>query len=426
MLKVLVISYFWPPAVRASMHWQFDMVRYFRNYNIEPIVLTVENETFDTKRDYSLLKNFPSDIKVIKTYSWEPFNLYRKVNKIDKDKQLVSSETISLKNKSLMHRFSIWIRMNLFIPDARLGWYPYAVSKMKKYLQKNKIDAIVSIGPPHSSHLIAMSLSKNFKIPFYPVFEDPWLDIVYYKNFKRSKITLAIDGKFEKSVLEQATNVIFVTKSMEEDYHNKYDFVKNKSYVLYWGYNEDVFNDIKYPFKPDGEFWIVHTGNLFDYQNPAKFWEVINKKINDGMNIKLKFSGTISPVIYDELKKNNLLERTDLLGYIPYNEMLGYICSSDLLLVCPTEKRHVPGKLFEYLRSGKPIIAFGNDNKEVNDILQYCKAGRLYSYDDITENIFDELRKYNTDLGKVKKFNRSSICENFSSILKSQNTKKNI
>lgn len=406
------------------MHWQFDMVKNFRNYGIEPIVLTVKDETFDTKRDATLLKDFPADIQIIKTDAFEPFNIYRKVNRIEQGKQLVSSETISLKNKSLMHKLSIWIRMNIFIPDARVGWYPYAVSKMKNYLKQNKIDAILSVGPPHSSHLIGLRLSKKYNIPFFPVFEDPWLDIIYYKNFKRSKLTLLIDGYFEKSVLQSAKKVFFVTKSMQEDYIQKYNFLRDKSDVYYWGYNESAFNDIEFPQKNKEEFWIVHTGNIFDYQNPKKFWKLIKKKIDEGLNIKLKFSGTVSPVIYDELSNNDLKDRTEFLGFIPYNRMLGYICSSDLLMVCPTEKRHVPGKLFEYLRSRKPIIAFGNDNEEVQEILEKCNAGKLYTYDDIDDNLFENIRKYNTQIDLVKKFARESICRDLSNVITSQITKK--
>lgn len=405
------------------MHWQFDMVKNFRKFGIEPIVLTVTDETFDTKRDATLLKDFPPDIQIIKTNAFEPFNIYRKVNRIEQGKQLVSSETISLKNKSLMHRLSIWIRMNIFIPDARIGWYPYAVSNMKKYLKENKIDAILSVGPPHSSHLIGLRLSKKYNIPFFPVFEDPWLDIIYYKNFKRSKLTLLVDGYFEKSVLQAAKKVFFVTRSMQEDYIKKYDFLKDKSAVYYWGYNESAFNDIEFPDKNPNEFWIVHTGNIFDYQNPKKFWELIKKKIDEGMNIKLKFSGTVSPAIYDELVNNNLLERTEFLGFIPYNKMLGYICSSDLLMVCPTEKRHVPGKLFEYLRSGKPIVAFGNDNGEVQEILEKCNAGKLYTYDKIDENLFEIVGQYSTDIDLVKKYARESICKDLSNVITSQITK---
>ena len=118
--------------------------------------------------------------------------------------------------------------MNLFIPDARVGWYFPAVKEGNKYLGNEKVDAIVSVGPPHTTHLVGKKLSSRFKIPHIPVFIDPWVDISYYKNFKRSRITLSIDNRLEKSVLKNAAEIVFVTETMKDDYVKKYPFIKRK------------------------------------------------------------------------------------------------------------------------------------------------------------------------------------------------------
>ncbi len=154
----------------------------------------------------------------MKSNAWEPFNIYRKFLGKKKDEPLIASETISLTNKSFKHRLSIWIRMNLFIPDARIGWYFSAVKAGKKFINENKHDAIVTIGPPHSAHLIGKRLSRKFKIPHIPVFIDPWTNIIYYKDFKRSKPTLKIDNYLEKKVLKNASKIIFITNTMKVDY----------------------------------------------------------------------------------------------------------------------------------------------------------------------------------------------------------------
>jgi hypothetical protein len=185
MKRVLFITYFWPPSGKASLHWPLDIIRHLPKDEIEPIILTVDEETF-TPKDESLLIKVDPNWKVLKSKALEPFNLYRTFIGKKKNEKLSSAETISLDNKSLTHRISVWIRLNLFIPDARVGWYFTAFSKAKEYVRQNKIDAIVSIGPPHSSHLIGLKLSKNFSIPHIPVLIDPWVDIIYYKNFKKN------------------------------------------------------------------------------------------------------------------------------------------------------------------------------------------------------------------------------------------------
>ena len=100
----------------------------------------------------------------------------------------------------------------MFVPYARVGWNYTAIRKAKDFLKNNKVDSIVSVGPPHSSHLIGLNLSKKFSIPHFPVLIDPWVDIIYYKNFKRNPLTLKLDNHFEKSIMQNAKKVIFVNK----------------------------------------------------------------------------------------------------------------------------------------------------------------------------------------------------------------------
>ena len=187
MRRVLFISYFWPPSVKASLHWPLKMIKYLPEFGWQPSVLTVEQDTFSSK-DESLLNEIDKNLEVLKAKSFEPFNLYKKFTGRQNYEQLIASETISTVNKGITHLISIWVRMNLFVPDARIGWYYSAVKKGSAYLVKERIDAIITIGPPHSTHLVGMKLSKKFKIPHIPVFIDPWVDIIYYKEFKRTNL----------------------------------------------------------------------------------------------------------------------------------------------------------------------------------------------------------------------------------------------
>ncbi len=412
MKKVLFITYYWPPSGKASLHWPLDIMNHIQNLGWLPVVLTTKDETF-TQRDDSLLKKVNPEWTVIKAKALEPFNLYKKFIGKKPEEKLIASETISLENKSLDHKISIWIRMNLFIPDARIGWYLPAVREAKKYLKKEKLDAIVSIGPPHTTQLVGKKLSENFGTPFFPVFIDPWVDISYYRNFKRSKLTLSIDNQFEKSVVEKAKKVIFVTESMKDDYIKKYPQIKDKSYVLYWGYNEEDFRDLPLnPLPKEGNLRIiVHAGNIFDYQNPEMLWKEIRRRIDSGEKFKIKFIGTVSPLIKQSIKNHDLESITEYLGFLPYKEMLSELSKADYLLVCATEKRHVPGKLFEYLRIGKPIIAFGDDNIEVENILQKSGLGRLYRYDEEVKEIFDSKTNEEINTELIKRFDRKAIAD---------------
>jgi len=431
MKKLLFITYFWPPSGKATLHWPLKIIKHLPENNWQPTVLTAEEDTFSHK-DESLLQEISPDLKVFKAKAIEPFEIYKKFTGKKKNDPLIASETVSEENQSFAHKLSVWIRFNLFIPDARVGWYFSAVPEGKKILNEFKFDAIVSLGPPHTTHLVGFRLSKIFNLPFVPVLIDPWVDIVYYKTARRSKSSVRFDNYLEKKILSHASRVIFVTKSTQEDYIKKYSFIKEKSYVLYWGFNEENFQmeDLsgKALAKTDGKWKmedgkkeevLVHAGNIFDYQNPKELWKRIRKEIDGGRKFKLKFIGTVSPLIKKEVEKNNLSEVTEYLGFLPYLKMLEELKKSTYLLVCTTEKRHVPGKLFEYLRAGKPILAFGDDNEEVKNIIEEANAGMIFKYDEDCNEFFKKADSFHTDQNVIKKYDRKIIAEEFAHVISS-------
>lgn len=416
MKNVLFITYYWPPSGKASLHWPLKIIKHLPNYGWLPLVLTVDEDTF-SQQDSTFNKDIPEEVKVVRAKSYEPFDVYKRLTGKDKDEQLIASETISKKNKSLTHRLSIWIRMNLFIPDARVGWYFPSVKMGSGLLRKEKIDAIVSIGPPHTTHLVGKKLASKFKLPHVPVFIDPWTDIAYYKEFKRNSLTRKIDNHLEKLVLQNSKAIVFVTKTMCIDYEKKYPSIENKTNVLYWGFSEEEFQGIEQKIKSDDEKVIVHAGNIFSYQNPIGFWQQIKKEIDAGNKLKLKFIGTVDPTIVESINNAGIAKYTEYLGFVPYKQMLEEICNADFLLVCATEPRHVPGKLFEYLRAGKPIIAFGNDNNEVREILTNANAGMMFGYDDSGKEFFRSYSNMKTSMEFVKEFERKEISKEISNLL---------
>lgn len=308
--------------------------------------------------------------------------------------------------------------MNLFIPDARVGWYFPSLKAGTSLLEKEKVDAIVSIGPPHTTHLIGKKLAAKFNIPHVPVFIDPWTDIAYYKDFKRNLLTKRIDNHLEKSVLENSKAIVFVTKTMCEDYEKKYPSIKSKTNVLYWGYSEEDFRPPPSRFpKEGGAEVLLHSGNIFDYQNPKLFWKTLKNEITRGRELIIKFIGTVAPEIKQSVEDTNLTPYTEYKGFLPYKEMLNEMMNADYLLVCTSEPRHVPGKLFEYLRAGKPIVAFGDNNLEVKSILANANAGMMFRYSESGEEFFKSHSNLKVDVEYVKQFERKRIADIFKEIL---------
>ena len=414
MKKVLLITYYWPPSGSASSHWPLAIAKHLPKFGWEPIILTIDEENFSTK-DFSLLKTVPEGIEVIRSKANDPFSFYKSFIGKNKNDSLSSSEVISTENKSLRHRIAIWIRMNLFVPDARVGWYFSATKMISKYLESNKIYSVITIGPPHSAHLIGHYIFKKYKIPFYPVLIDPWVNIIYYKNFKRSKLTLWLDNYLERRVLLDSTNSIFVTKTSESDYIKKYNFLNDKTSVLSWGYNEEDFKNLKQKRKSYSV--ILHAGNIFDYQNPKYLWKAISAERKKGIDLRLKFIGTVSPAIKKEIEKENLTQVTEYAGFLPFKEIHEEMLNADYLLVCASEPRHVPGKLYEYLRAEKPIIAFGDNNPEVDGMIMEGNSGKLFPYNYSKKDIFSIVNRCKPDIKTSKKYSRLTITKELANLL---------
>ncbi len=416
MNNVLFISYFWPPSGKASLHWPLFVIKHLPKHRWKPSVLTVDEDSF-SHTDESLLREVDPSMTVLKTAANEPFDLYRTFLGKKSDAPLIASETISLTNTDWKHRLAIWIRMNLFVPDARIGWYFSAVRGAMDIIARERPQAIVSIGPPHSSHLIGKRLSTQYGIPHIPVLIDPWVDIVYYRDFTRSAPTRALDNYFERSTFRHASEIIFVTQSSREDYLKKYPWIAEKSSVLYWGFNEEQFVHAPPRRRETETETILHAGNIFDYQNPPGLWKNIRSAIDGGKKLRLRFVGTVSPAIRASVRAAGLEPHTDYRGFLPYEEAVAEMLAAQYLIVCATEKRHVPGKLFEYLRTGNKIIAFGNDNAEVANILRRANAGIVLPYDYDGNDLFAALADVSPQPSAAAEYSRETIAGKLAAIL---------
>jgi glycosyltransferase involved in cell wall biosynthesis len=162
----------------------------------------------------------------------------------------------------------------------------------------------------------------------------------------------------------------------------------------------------------------LHAGNIYDHQNPKNLWTTLRKEIANGRNLKIVFIGTVSPGIRRSLIEAELLDNTEFKGFLLYKDMIEELSRASYLLVCASEKRHVPGKLFEYLRSGKPILAFGDGNEEVQRILEETRAGMIFPLTSNAGEFFEQLQRFQTDSNIVRRFDRKEISGGLAKILR--------
>ena len=385
MKKVLIITYYWPPIGGAGVQRWLKFSKYFRQFGWEPIIYTPSNPDFPI-HDETLLKDVPSDLTVLKTEITEPYDLYRKMMGKKKTETVNQGFLSEGKENTLMQSAMIWIRGNFFIPDARKFWIKPSIAYLSKYIQDHKIDAIISTGPPHSMHLIAMELKQKFNIPWIADFRDPWTQIDFYSQLKLSSFADAKHKKLENRVLTQANKVVTISPSCGKDLevlgNRKVDIITN-------GFDTDDFK-IDSTIQMDYGFMFHHTGALNKDRNPYTLWKVLGDVTKENPEIKkeliLKFTGKTDAIVLESLKLQGLESNFIKSEYMPHSEIVKSMMQSPILLLplnnTPNNAGVLSGKLFEYLAAKRPIFGIGLPNADAAAILKETQAGTMHDFDD--------------------------------------------
>jgi len=417
--KVLIITYYWPPSGGGGVMRWLKMSKFIPELGWQPIIYTPENPD-PSISDESLLKEIHKEIVEIKTPIWEPYNIYRKLigkKKKDKFKAGYISEASSGDWKS---RLSVFIRGNFLIPDPRKFWIRPSVTYLSKYLNKNKIDLIVSTGPPHSMHIIALKLKAKFNIPWIADFRDPWTDIDFYHQLKLTKWADKKHKKLELKVLNHADHVVTVSPGCANDIHK---ICNRKVEVINNGFDPTDFK-FKRP-KRDQTFSISHFGAFNKDRNPLSLWKVLGKLAKENETFKnslvIRLIGQTDKSIIEDLYNYNLSENLTLIDHLPHKEGLMKLSQSQVLLLplndAPNVKGILPGKMYEYIALKRPILAIGPSDADFVKIIRETNAGKTHNFDDI-EGITQTIEQYfnlfqsnklNIDSSSYEKYSRKNL-----------------
>lgn len=411
MKKVLIITYYWPPAGGPGVQRVLKFAKYLPEFGWRPHILTVREGEFPAI-DNSLLDDIPEDIFIHKTKSFEPFAIYKKfIGKKEKDK-IPTYILNQSKSDSLKDRIAKRIRLNFFIPDAKIGWIPFAVSDGLKILKKLQIDLIFSSSPPQTINLIAKKLSKQTGIPWVADYRDPWTDAFWQEGGSgRNFISQNIDKRFEKSALSSAKAISTVSKSLIHLFKNK---VANDYFLIPNGFDADDFGAVK---KVDSDkFRISYIGYLGKNQRIDNFLSALKTLDKEVLNkLDIQFYGNIHPVIVSKISELSLNDLISINNYIPHDEAIKTMKNSEMLLLVipdvPNNELIVTGKLFEYLATENFILGIGPKHSNVVEILEETNCGKMFNYnEDLKKVLLSQIQ--NMEQGKMQKTN-SDLINNF-------------
>lgn len=432
MVRVLLISYYWPPSGGGGVQRWLKMSKYLPDQGIELTVYTPENGEYPGY-DASLTSEVDPRINILKRPIWEPYQLFKKFtgNQSNSYNALISSG----KKPSWKQNLAVFLRGNFFIPDARCFWIRPSIRFLEAYLLEHPQDVIISTGPPHSMHLIALGLKSKFpKIKWIADFRDPWTMIDFYKDLKLTKWADAIHHRQESKVLKTADAIVTISPSCGKDLES---IAHREVLVINNGYDEQDFTGISPEL--DEPFTIVHIGSMNKDRNPKMLWKLLGEMASSDQDFKKKLKielvGIVDGAILASLEEAGLKNYYHVTGQQEHKVVIERMRKAQLLLLpindIPQQKGVMPGKMYEYLGARRPIFAFGRTDSDTAKLLTETGAGKLFTYDDdegIKAFLVESFGLYKKGILHISSsgydaYSRKNLAQKYSSLIKTM-TKK--
>lgn len=382
--KVLILTYYWPPSGGSGVQRWLKFVRYLRETGWEPVVYTALNGEYPVV-DEKLVKEVPEGVQVIRTPIWEPYKLYKRFTGSKKDERVVSGFLSENKKPSFKSRVSLWVRGNLFIPDARRFWIRPSVRYLRSWLAANPVQAIISTGPPHSMHMIGLGLHRSTGLPWLADFRDPWTNIDFYHELRLSHWADRKHHRLEKKVVTTASRVVVVGNQMKEEFEvisgRKVDVITN-------GYDEaDIPAGIT---TPDTAFSLVHIGMMGQSRNHESLWKVLGQLVAENPlfaeRLQLRLAGKVDVGVREMLTRYGLTDKTTFIDYVSHGEAIRMQGLAQVLLLAvndtPNAKGVITGKIFEYLAARRPVFCIGPPDGDAAAVLTLTGAGLTAGFRD--------------------------------------------
>lgn len=377
--KILIITYYWPPAGGPGVQRWLKFVKYLPDFGVQPVVYIPENPTYPIV-DQNLVKEVSEKAIILKQTIFEPYQLASFLSK-NKTKKISSGIIPNQKKQSFLDKTFLWIRGNLFIPDARVFWVKPSVAYLEKYIVENNIDTIITSGPPHSLHLIGLELKQKLDLKWFADFRDPWTTIGYHKSLRLSSFAAKKHKALEHQVLNTADTIIVTSKTTKTEF----EAITNKPIaVITNGYDtEEVEKQIL-----DTKFSLAHIGSFLSERNPLILWESLielTQEIPDfKSHLEVKLIGAVSQEVLETITQFGLKPYLNNLGYVSHAEAIAHQRKSQVLLLIEINsedtKSIIPGKLFEYMVSNRPIIAIGPNGSDFAEIITNTNTGVFFDY----------------------------------------------
>ncbi|MCB9170934.1 MAG: glycosyltransferase [Flavobacteriales bacterium] len=420
MKRVLIITYYWPPNGGPGVQRWLKFTKYLPAQGWQPVVYTPENPELVIS-DPGLQNDVPPEAEVVRRPIREPYSMYKWITGRRGEKVHTGFLSEKRVRRGRLERLAVWVRGNLFLPDARVGWVAPSIRFLRGYLREHPVDTIVSTGPPHSMHLIARALHRSSGIRWIADFRDPWTNIDFYHQLRLSRRADARHRALERSVLREADLVLAVGWTMAEELRML--GAKQVEVITNGSDPEDVPDP---PAPVDRTFSLVHVGSLNAARDVPQLWHALSALVRAdpefGERFTLRFVGAVDHAVLTHIAAAGLAGKVEHLGAVDHQRAMREMQRARVLLLAlndsPNARGILTSKVFEYLAVGRPILAIGPKDGDVARVLRGADALLIDRKEvpdpEVIRALFDDAR---TSILASAEFARDTLTQKLAALL---------
>ncbi len=399
-MRILLITYYWPPAGGPGVQRWLGLSRYLKKLGAEISVLTVDAaQAAYPLKDPGLERKVERGVEVFRTDNLDPFSLYLKWT--GRKEIPFSGFANESERPGFRQKMAKWVRGNVFLPDARRGWNRFAIAEALRLNAIDPFDLCITTGPPHSTHLIGLRLQKLLKIKWVADFRDPWTDIYYASELKPAFLARSIDSSMEAKVLRAADRVYASSPSLLHRLASKGAGPSVR--LLTNGYDPEDFADVATADSPaQKQSELVYLGTMSRIYTLDGLIETL-RALGDQAPL-LRLIGVCDAFLRKQIEDSGISAVFE--NPIPHSEAVLRMSSAEVLLLLIPEQTGnqgiIPGKLFEYIASGRPILGIGPVESDAAVLVSQSEAGVFCDYRDSAVMAQSILRLLESDGASVE------------------------
>jgi glycosyltransferase involved in cell wall biosynthesis len=337
---VLIVAYHYPPVAGSSgVQRTLKFTAYLRDHDWEPVVLTVVPNAYERTTD-GQMGDIPSGLHVERAFALD-----------------------SARHLSLRGRFPARLAM----PDRWCSWWPHGVWRGLQLIRELRPAAIMSTFPIATAHLIAKTLCQRSGLPWIADFRDNMTE----PGYPADPSIWQFNRRLESDAVHLCSKAIFTTPGAMRMYAERYpDVPASRWTIIENGYDEENFREAERGLTPavpgPGPLRLLHSGILYPAErDPRAFFRAVARLKAEGTlavgKVKIVLRATASDDVYrPELRDLGIDDIVELAPPIGYRDALQEMLTADglLLFQASMANHQIPAKLYEYMRAGRPILAF--------------------------------------------------------------------